>query len=672
MDVRDSWIKSDGDGGLMEVAMDATIVATKKQAIVARLMQHVTSLLELPEDSALSLEKDILYGTRDIKESNDGDRGSSATGGPSTGSMALPGTVKCKVAQDVMKFQGKNPLCLEVAFNSACIHWMWQEQESSSATSPARPLSCLMTILAKEGVVGLRSGENSTLRNKSPSESATSKSTTPSINLEGIQISLEQQDMEETGESSTRLFVRLDTVDWIHSGQVTQLSVSDLTLSGIILPSGPVNRMTIQQAHLTCPQTSVLANATPVEVPAMTRTAKTSTMVDMIATRNADRDNHVFLSALLKVFNAIDAPHSSITNHVPVIVTITSNGSDFYQQQELLPPFGTPSPTTTTLGTLIRYLYLHMQDTAISIAKLANDDHGNKGTAREHEVDGKNGSKKQFRFAVGDSLAATAGLVATGASYVSPLGAAVSVAAVGVKDGVVAAAEVGKRERGVDSENGYRFGDVTRGVISTVQQRRQQRHERAESSSDSNHDESDGRQSFLHQNKARYAGVIGGSVGAAVGLSLVGGPLGLVAGSLLGSHATQNHVSKRNGGNTDQSAAQDLASHGAHTMDGVSANDVLIMQQLNRPGCLESRPQASSPQRVRADNSHPPIAAAVNPSSTSTYQGQEHTPYRLGDNIRGVLARGKAADGRGKDSEYKFGDFTRGLFVSSRRTNSDG
>jgi len=42
---------------------------------------------------------------------------------------------------------------------------------------------------------------------------------------------------------------------------------------------------------------------------------------------------------------------------------------------------------------------------------------------------------------------------------------------------------------------------------------------------------------------------------------------------------------------------------------------------------------------------------------------QQHgKPYRFGDFSRGIVAKGKKADGRREDSGYKFGDFTRGLF----------
>jgi hypothetical protein len=76
---------------------------------------------------------------------------------------------------------------------------------------------------------------------------------------------------------------------------------------------------------------------------------------------------------------------------------------------------------------------------------------------------------------IGDSLAVTAGCVATGASFVTPIGVAVSVAVMGVKDGLVATATKGKSTR--DGEH-YQLGDLTRGVLTSMQEKRTQRKQR--------------------------------------------------------------------------------------------------------------------------------------------------------------------------------------------------
>jgi hypothetical protein len=128
-----------------------------------------------------------------------------------------------------------------------------------------------------------------------------------------------------------------------------------------------------------------------------------------------------------------------------------------------------------------------------------------------------------IKKSISDSLVMTGGLAATGASFVTPIGAAVSVAAIGVKDGVAAAAR-----KGQDSRNGegYKFGDVTRGIVTSIKDRKSQRQARAQQQTDDliftgeetpSANSRDDEHSFLEINKSRYVGVVGSSVGAAVG-----------------------------------------------------------------------------------------------------------------------------------------------------------
>jgi hypothetical protein len=115
--------------------------------------------------------------------------------------------------------------------------------------------------------------------------------------------------------------------------------------------------------------------------------------------------------------------------------------------------------------------------------------------------------------------------------------------------------------------------------------------------------------------------VVGSCAGATVGLALAG-PVGLVAGSLVGSqvgsHATQAAVSS----NEDASP------------------DDLILEQLDR---------GTTPNEE--------ILRQMDEEET------RRQPYRLGDFTRGVIARGKQASGRDADSRYQFGDLSRGLFA---------
>jgi len=63
---------------------------------------------------------------------------------------------------------------------------------------------------------------------------------------------------------------------------------------------------------------------------------------------------------------------------------------------------------------------------------------------------------------------------------------------------------------------------------------------------------------------------------------------------------------------------------------------------------------------------HPHSQANAHTESTTDHQANKinnsQQGYQFGDITRGIIAKGKKADGRGDNSGYKFGDFTRGLF----------
>jgi len=316
------------------------------------------------------------------------------------------------------------------------------------------------------------------------------------------------------------------------------------------------------------------------------------------------------------------------------------------------------STVMNTLGDVFRHVYNFLEDDEIASKKEGKEMRrkekiggaGNKSNRQlssfersSQEKDPSSSSTSadsppsrfNLRQSFGDSLAVTAGCVATGASYVTPIGAAVSVAALGVKDGVAAAAKKGRASR--DSEV-YQFGDVTRGVMESFKTQRQQQQLEKCPANDTNDDEhlcekgristsSNSARGFLQTNGSRYAGVVGSCAGAAVGLTLAG-PLGLMAGSLVGSQATQaamrNQSSPPLGDNSDD----------------------LVFEQFDRE--VTNTPNEEILRQMEDEES----AAATRTK-----------PYRFGDFTRGVLARGKQASGRDEDSPYRFGDFSRGLFA---------
>lgn len=229
-------------------------------------------------------------------------------------------------------------------------------------------------------------------------------------------------------------------------------------------------------------------------------------------------------------------------------------------------------------------------------------------------------SRLNIRQSMGDSLAMTAGCVATGASFVTPIGAAVSVAAMGVKDGVAAAANKGTRSRNAER---YRFGDVGRGVVATVKEKREHCRHQQEEEATLPSSQTNNNSCFMRSSAAsRYIGAVGSCAGAAVGMTLAG-PVGLVAGSLVGSqvgsHATRAAVSS----NETTASGDDLI---LEQLDSGMSNNDEILRQMD---AQETRPQA----------------------------------YRFGDFTRSMVALGKQANGRTADSPYQFGDFSRGFFT---------
>ena len=123
-------------------------------------------------------------------------------------------------------------------------------------------------------------------------------------------------------------------------------------------------------------------------------------------------------------------------------------------------------------------------------------------------------------------------------------------------DGGVGPSNTNSTTAGPDTagEDGYKFGDVTRGLIGTIREKRQQsQYESSRTSStlgsssssggDGESGRCSGRGNYLKENKGRFAGVAGGTAGAAAGL-VIAGPVGMLAGSLIGSMGSQVAVHK--------------------------------------------------------------------------------------------------------------------------------
>jgi hypothetical protein len=104
------------------------------------------------------------------------------------------------------------------------------------------------------------------------------------------------------------------------------------------------------------------------------------------------------------------------------------------------------------------------------------------------------------------------------------------------------------------------------------------------------------------------------------------GPIGLLAGSLIGNAVTRDVMHRRSG---DQE--------------------------------LEHTSVSSRSLSTREPSENPQIQYQRDQDDHSQVEG-----WKFGDNIRNVVQRGKVANGRPKDDGNKFGDFSRGLFSKKK------
>jgi hypothetical protein len=335
------------------------------------------------------------------------------------------------------------------------------------------------------------------------------------------------------------------------------------------------------------------------------------------------------------------------------------------------------------------------------------------------------------REAVSDSVATTVVRAAVfGASVASPIGMVASVAAVGIKDGVSKAANMGKESRGVAEDDRYKFGDVSRGFAASIRKSttegkknrgasdedkysfgdfsrgvsssfRSNSHHYSSEYNDADGDMDDdvfqgGRsESYMAKNKARYGAVAGSSVGAMVGLA-VGGPIGLIAGSLAGGAATQSYLSKKqeakaqgkkglidlreqeeDGEQYDQSveSGQGFAAVGRPKATVTAATATASSESLpSQEGQARSFRLGDNKEETDCKKGRIDLQAEEENGNPYEQNAEEKLsspegggqPYRLGDNLRGLVSRGQKAAGREEGSPYKFGDFSRGLFSIKR------
>ena len=302
--------------------------------------------------------------------------------------------------------------------------------------------------------------------------------------------------------------------------------------------------------------------------------------------------------------------HKQVAELVGVLDTYPTPGLEWHS-----PPG--PQGSFNSLGDIFRCSYAHLEDNGGNPDLSGGSSQKTPPISTQRTID--------IKGSITDTIVMTGGLLATGASFVTPIGAAVSVVAVGAKDGIVAAAKKGQANRGGE---GYKIGDVSRGIVSSIHQRGQQPGKNTEqtdedlvTSRDSSSPLEPESSSFLESNRHRYVGILGSSAAAAVGFAIAG-PVGLMAGSLIGGQATRELV--------------------------------------NRPSCDVDMPQSEvSARGLSTQEDSPVLKQQLEKDEKPVGEG-----WKFGDNLRKVVKRGKEADGRANKDGYKFGDFSRGLFAN--------
>jgi hypothetical protein len=297
---------------------------------------------------------------------------------------------------------------------------------------------------------------------------------------------------------------------------------------------------------------------------------------------------------------------------------------------------------------------------------------------------------------------------------------AVSVVGLVAVDSVRGAVALGKQSRGESSSEGYKFGDLTRGTLTAIKQATKTgRAMRGGGSSNQLGDFSVGAASsvgqYAGQNKQRLGSAGGSSLGMAAG-ALALGPIGLVAGCVLGGMAGAKAFGSSErycpnsgeGSNTQRNESNDFGEldltgqeHSEHherqkqpdrTSNTYRSEGIidLLYEVTDDPA------RAAYGEQVQMDSSamhmqEPmPVAQPVYPFQPVNSAGHPlartevvlmlpselSTSYshpfscmhattessKATSNSSSAVAKGKKTSGHNEKDGYKFGDFTRGLF----------
>jgi len=179
----------------------------------------------------------------------------------------------------------------------------------------------------------------------------------------------------------------------------------------------------------------------------------------------------------------------------------------------------------------------------------------------------------------------------------------------------------------------YKFGDLSRGVAASFREPNENQQE-----------EPAIEQAPETDPTSRYAQVGASNIGAAIGLTLIGGPVGFLTGSYLAGSAAKKMV---------------------------QSSSSIDVKEDDNPREQDGELAYEESKTIPSPNEFAPVALAPEPDDDQKpvdLLDEQTKPYQFGDYTRSFVSRavkqGKQADGRSSSSSYKFGDFTRGLFSS--------
>ena len=143
---------------------------------------------------------------------------------------------------------------------------------------------------------------------------------------------------------------------------------------------------------------------------------------------------------------------------------------------------------------------------------------------------------------------------------------------------------------------------------------------------------------YTVENKTKLSTAFGSGSGAMVGLAIAG-PLGFVAGSMLGGKSAKTLV----GGDDKDSQRQT-----PHNQQSSNTAPTVSQQHTNRTPHHHFQNHTIQHQQSHNNTIH-------TQSRSIPQQDTSNEGYQFGDITRSIVGKGKEADGRDKSSGYKFG-----------------